>query len=468
MSSTGLCWIRRDLRLHDHPALKASLDNNDQTYLCFILDPTTLEPLKQKSVYDKRVHFIAQSLLELHQSLQQLGAGLIIVYGEPLEQLKQLVSRLKVNQIYFNRDYTPYALTRDASVTSYFQSLNVPCHSFQDHVIFEPDQVLTKDQSPYKVFTPYSKAWLSQFKPNEHARFLSYALKNIAFKSPFNPSSVEDILDLAGFKSDPPFLAGGTSEAKKHLDQFSSFISRYDHLRDFPALDHTSKMSVYLRHGCISIRELVNFALKNPSSGATTWLKELIWREFYQMIIYHFPHSKDLAFKPAYQELQYPGLEEHFEAWKTGQTGFPIIDAAMRCLNQTGWMHNRLRMITASFLCKILLYHWKAGERYFAWKLLDYEMPSNNGGWQWASGTGCDAVPYFRIFNPWRQSCKFDPEGDFIRTYCPELSSLDAHDIHRPSEGKNLPFSFELGESYPREIVDYTLNRSKAIALYKL
>lgn len=464
--SKALVWIRRDIRTYDHPALAKAIEENEHVYLCFIFDPDIIEPLKRKSTADKRLQFIAESLVEFIENLPKT-AGITIRYGEQTEEIPKLIDELKINALYFNRDYTPYARKRDKTIADLLKKKGVKVHSFKDIVIFEPEEIRKSDNDIYKVFTPYSKTWLAKFEIlGRYIKPFNVQLEKLRNDIQTNVKTVKDMLDLIGLHSDPNLFPGGTKEALKRLRHFEQKINNYDYDRDFISKDATSTLSVYIRHGCISIRDMVNTAIKYESNGAFIWLKELIWREFYQMIAYEFPHVGQAPFKESYQNLTYPGTEDYLKCWKEGQTGFPIIDAAMRCLNETGWMHNRLRMIVASFLSKILLVDWKRGERYFSWKLIDYEMPANNGGWQWSSGSGCDAAPYFRIFNPTTQSKKFDPEGEFIRQWCPELQLFNKHDIHCPSEAKRPPHHFKIGTNYPKPIVDYSLQRKRALAFY--
>ena len=471
MGTKALCWIRRDLRLHDHAALASALQNHDTVYLAFIFDNDILDPLKKRAASDKRVQFIAESLVEIQATLEHHQSGLLIRYGNPVIEIPALVKELKIDALYFNRDYTPYPIKRDQTVTETVTAMGCKVQTFKDHVMMEPRDILTAKKTPYQVFTPYSRAWRqaldSARQPDRKVR-----LTNLAPVLDSPATSLSRLLAFAGFEAMPPNTAapipkGGTAEGHAQLQRFSSMIDTYDHGRDFPYLDQTSRLSVYIRHGCISIREMVTAALAATSNGHEKWLTELIWREFYQMIFFHYPEVNTEAFQPKFKGLGFPTNEDYLAKWKQGQTGFPLIDAAMRCLNETGWMHNRLRMIVASFLSKTLLVDWKRGERYFSWKLLDYELASNNGGWQWAVGIGCDAAPYFRIFNPTLQSQKYDPNGDFIKQYCPELKALSPKQIHNPAEAKDLPISFRLGLDYPRPIVDYKSQRQKALSLYK-
>lgn len=465
---TGLCWIRRDLRLHDHAALSACAKAHSKFYVVFVFDEATLGPLRSKSTADKRLHFIAQSLLEIHLALKAAGGGLIIRCGDPTQEIPKLAKELGVQSLYFNRDYTPYSIQRDASVTFQLEEMGCQVQSFKDHVIFEPHEILNNQTQPFRVFTAYWKVWRQRLDSVGIPLHLVESLAGCgADLNATSVDSVTQILNQIGFVEAPSFLPGGFTEGQTQLSRFASKISVYDAARDYPSRDGTSMLSVYLRFGCISIREAVLAALSASGPGSEKWLAELVWREFYQMIFFHFPEVKTEAFQEKYRSLKFETNEDYLRAFKAGQTGFPIIDAAMRCLNQTGWMHNRLRMVTASFLTKILLVDWKRGERYFAWKLLDYELPSNNGGWQWAAGIGCDAAPYFRIFNPTAQSEKFDAEGDFIRLYVPELRELSNLQIHCPATAKQLPSSFRLGIDYPYPIVDYASQRQRAIEKFR-
>ena len=457
--SIGLVWFRRDLRLHDHAALSASVRENDKTHLVFVFDENILAPLRQKSRQDDRVHFICQSLLEMQEQLQKHGCSIILRRGCPREIIPNLVEKLNVDTLYFNRDYSPYPLERDSVVEKSLKSVNRSVKSFRDHVIFEPQEVLKNDGTPFRVFTPYSRAWLSSFHAGlSPTKAHECPLSKIANKDKSDFQSIEDVLNLADFEASPPLLPGGTSNGRQRLSDFQAAMKEYNHRRDLLFDEEgTSRISPYIRHGCVSIRELVLSALEHNTQGAEKWLSELIWREFNHMIVGNFPHVKTQPFNAKFNSFHYPGLEEHHQLWKAGKTGFPVIDAGMRCLNETGWMHNRMRMIVASFYCKILLLDWRRGAKYFAWKLLDYEFASNNGGWQWSAGTGCDASPYFRIFNPYLQSKKFDPEGTFIKKWCPELSHLSSKQIHEPPPVDN----------YPSPIVNYSLKRKEALELYK-
>ncbi len=446
MYKKGLVWCRRDYRLQDHHALFLAGQHCENVVVCFIFDTNILSHL---DTTDQRIAFIIESLRELDDDLRGMGSKLVIRVGDPIEKCTEIITQFGIDALYFNRDYEPYALTRDQKIHN---SVSIPVHTCKDSVIFEKDEVLTQKGAYYTVFTPYTNKWLS----------LLGKLPTFSTPTNFLPISEESSIhenrwfDLLGFDKKHPFLPGGRSHALRSLNQFTQWLNAYDEHRDFPHLNRTSNLSVYLRFGCVSIREMVKFCSPAKSKGAMIWLSELIWRDFYQMICHTHPNCNTKAIKPEYDRIQWLGSSEDFEAWCNGQTGYPIVDAAMRQLNTTGMMHNRCRMIVASFLCKTLLVDWRKGEAYFAKKLLDFDFASNNGGWAWASSSGCDAQPYFRIFNPYTQSQKFDSNGDYIRQYCTELSTIAAPLIHQPAE---LP-------GYPTPIVDYAINRQRALDMY--
>ena len=452
----NLCWIRRDLRLHDHAALANALSDGETT-LVFIFDINILNKLQNKS--DKRVTFIIQSLQEIEIKLQTKNSSLVIRYGKPEEEIPRLCQELNIQNVFTNRDYEPYAKKRDELVSKKLKALNVEFKTFKDSVFFEKHEVLTGSNSVYKVFTPYKNKWLEHFEETgKTVSNFNCPLKNLR---PFsNPTNIlkYDWSKKIGFIEDKPLLTGGTSHALKRLKQFTDHLEDYKEARNFPAIEGTSYLSVYLRFGNLSVRDMIRVAIENKSDGSQTWLSEIIWRDFYQMILDSHPYVEKESFKREYDKIKWPGIEQHFKAWCEGQTGFPIVDAAMRCFNQTGMMHNRLRMIVASFQCKILLMDWRKGEHYFAEHLLDFDLAANNGGWQWSSGSGCDAQPYFRIFNPYTQSQKFDSEGTFIRRWIPELAKASKKEIHRPD---TLMF-----QNYTAPIVSYETNRIRCLALY--
>lgn len=469
MSSTNLCWIRRDLRLRDHNALSHALKDGDKTYLVFVFDPDILGKLKEKR--DRRVTFIMESLSELEHELQEHGSSLIIRYGKPEVEIPKIIDDLKIDKLYFNRDYEPRAKKRDELVTSILKKKGVEVLNFKDHVFFEKHEVLNGSREIYKVFTPYKNKWLENFKTQDSIvpEFKTSLSKMAKFK---NAESIlkNDWYKIIGFIPTENELQGGEKEAVKRLKHFKKFISNYAKARDIPSLNQTSNLSTYIRMGNISIRELIRSSLEGKSEGHQVWLSELIWREFYQVILDVFPKVEKNCFKSDYDQIQWNGKKEHFKLWSEGNTGYPIVDAAMRCLNSTGMMHNRLRMIVASFLTKTLLIDWRLGEEYFAVNLLDFDLAANNGGWQWSASTGVDAQPYFRIFNPYNQSEKFDPDGIFIRQWCPELKHFSNKKIHFPHECdlvEQVEAKCFIGKDYPHPIVSYRVQKEKALEMFK-
>lgn len=451
----SLCWIRRDLRLHDHHALSAALEKGTTTVV-FVFDTHILDKLKDED--DRRITFIHESLVEIEKELNKRGSSLVVLYGKPEDEIPKLAEKLKVKAVFANRDYEPYAKKRDETVRKKLEKAGIEFHQYKDSVYFESREILTGSGAAYKVFTPYKNNWLHQFESSRRSiPEYSCSLKNLRKFENTESILAQDWFKIIGFKKNPPLLIGGTKIALKRLQEFTDRMVDYKEARNFPSVDGTSSLSVYIRFGNLSVRDMIRVAISKKSEGAATWLSEIIWRDFYQMILDQFPHVADGSFKPEYDKIKYSGEEAHFKKWCAGETGFPIVDAAMRCFNETGLMHNRLRMIVASFLVKILLVDWKKGEEYFAQHLLDFDLASNNGGWQWSSSSGCDAQPYFRIFNPYTQSEKFDPEGIFIREWVPELATLPNKNIHRP---ENVP-------GYPTPIVSYELNRLKALKMYE-
>lgn len=423
-SSVAIVWMRRDLRLKDNAALYHALRHHKKVLPLFIFDTCILTQLEDKT--DKRVEFIYTAILQLRQELEELRSGLLVLYGDPVEIFRQL----KPTSVYANHDYESYALKRDELVRASLSERNIPFNTFKDHVIFEKGEVLEKEGSPYTVFTPYSKQWKAKLnafyiKPYPTEKYFDSLIKVSSLPV---PSLSEIGFEPAGLIAPPRLIKKGV-------------IRNYHTTRNFPALEGTSRLSVHLRFGTVSIRQLV----KHAKSINETWLNELIWREFYSMILWHFPHVESSAFKPAYNNIQWRNNEREFQLWCAGKTGYPLVDAGMRELNTTGFMHNRVRMVTASFLTKHLLIDWRWGEAYFAQKLLDFDLASNNGGWQWAAGSGCDAAPYFRIFNPAEQQKKFDPRFEYIKRWVPEFGS----------------------EEYPKPIVDHSFARARVLSAYK-
>lgn len=461
----ALCWFRRDLRLDDHAALYAAFRAADQVVPVFVFDRPILDALVDKA--DRRVAFIHLTLQQLQAAFGKLGRGLIVVAGDPVQCIPQLARQYGATSVWAARDYEPAARVRDDAVSSALAAEGIALQLVKDQVIFETDEVLTGSRKPFQVFTPYKNAWLKQLSPFYVQPYPSR--RDLHRLMPMTRATLPSLGDL-GFAPVDLRLEPGPEGAEGLLADFMRRMAHYQTLRDYPASKGVSYLSVHLRFGTISIRQLVAMAWHQGDAGAQTWLSELIWREFYQMLIWHYPESARMAFKPNYRGLVFPDQPDWFTAWCAGQTGYPIVDAAMRQLNQTGYMHNRLRMIAASFLVKDLLIDWRQGEAYFAAKLLDYDLAANVGGWQWSASTGCDAQPYFRIFNPVSQSEKFDAEGKFIRRYVPELAALSDRDIHAPWLAKPLALQaagIVLGQHYPHPIVDHAVQREKALALFK-
>lgn len=465
----SLVWFRRDLRDYDHAALYHALKNSAQVFCIFVFDTEILDLLEDKA--DRRVEFIWESIKELKSALQSHGGDLIVAHGRTREIIPQQAERLGVDAVFSNRDYEPNAMARDEEVAQSLAKVDIEFHQFKDQVIFEKDEVLTQQGKPYGVFTPYKNAHLKKLndfylKPYPIDKYF----KNLAPHQAGEMPRLEDLgfqrTNLSQMK-----LPTGMQGAKSLFDDFTDRIKQYREARDYPAVKGPSYLSVHLRFGTISIRQLARTAWQMGGAGAETWLSELIWRDFYFKIMYHNPKIADgKAYKAEFDRLPFPNEKRLFHAWCKGETGYPLVDAAMRQLNQTGYMHNRLRMVVASFLVKDLLVDWRWGERYFAEKLIDFDLSANNGGWQWAASTGCDAQPWFRIFNPITQSEKFDPAGKFIRKYIPELAACSDKEIHAPwliPGLRQTMLGIEIGKHYALPVVDHALQREKALSLYK-
>jgi len=421
-------WFRRDLRLNDNNALYNALNSNIKVLPIFIFDKEILDKLTNKA--DKRVSVIYNLILTLQQKIVDCGSSLLVLYGNTQEVFEKLTIQYKINAVYTNNDYEPKAIERDSKIAQLLNKKNIKFLSYKDQVIFEKSEILKPDGKLYTVFTPYSKIWKKNLDIKKIENFTSEnLLKNLVKTTPFNMPKIESI----GF-IDTKFKIENYKINKK-------IIENYHNTRNFPYIDGTSNLSVHLRFGTVSIRELVKIAVNINQQ----WLNELIWREFFMMILYHFPKVENSAFKTKYESIPWRNNEQEFQKWCEGNTGYPIVDAGMRQLNQTGLMHNRVRMIVASFLTKHLLIDWRWGELYFAEKLLDFELSSNNGNWQWASGSGCDAVPYFRIFNPYEQVKRFDPDLLYIKKWVSNLNEF----------------------SYQQPIVDHKFARERAIMTYK-
>ncbi len=482
----ALVWLRRDLRVDDHAALHHALHSSQKVWVAFVFDTAILDTLPRA---DRRVEFIRDSLVALNAELHALaaragadgaeGVGLIVRHGNAVQMLPALASELGVQAVFASHDDDPYALTRDRAVRGTLAGLGIAFHTGKDQVVFERAEVLTASGTPYGVFTPYKNAWLKRLQseglPDYPVASLAGAL------APLPPALKASVPSLADLGFEPTNLHQlrmpvGPAGARELLAEFlRDRIDRYDETRDFPAVKGPSYLSTHLRFGAVSIRHLVREAwqrMQAGSRGAEIWLSELIWRDFYHQVLHHHPHVVGHAYRPEYNRIVWEKgrtADALFAAWCEGQTGYPLVDAAMAQLNQTGYMHNRLRMAVASFLTKDLGIDWRRGEHYFAIHLNDFDLAANNGGWQWAASTGCDAQPYFRIFNPVSQSRKFDASGKFIRRYLPQLAALPDDLIHAPWEAKPIDLqaaSVQLGSNYPLPIVDHAQAREKTLARY--
>ncbi len=469
----SLVWFRRDLRDFDHAALYHALKSSQQVYCAFVFDTAILDKLSNR--HDRRVEFIWESIKALKTALQSNGGDLIVIHGIAEDEIPKLAAKLSVNAVFTNHDYEPAAIQRDARVAESLEQNHIAFYHFKDQVIFEKDEVLSLAGKPYSVFTPYKNMWLKKIndfyvQPYPVERYL----KNLA--PPIDASQAATLISLEemGFLRTnlsqmrlPTGMAGGQQLFNDFLDR----ISKYKEARDFPGVKGVSYLSVHLRFGTVSIRHLARTAMEIGGTGAEGWLNELIWRDFYFQILHHQPYiAEGRSFKPEFDQLNFPNDPELFKAWCEGKTGYPLVDAAMRQLNSTGFMHNRLRMVAASFLVKDLLIDWRWGERYFAEQLIDYDFSANNGGWQWAASTGCDAQPWFRIFNPVTQSERFDAQGKFIRKYVPELSRCNDKEIHAPwhmSVDRQQDLKIMIGRDYPNPIVEHSVQRTKALDLYQ-
>jgi len=466
-ASAALVWFRRDLRAEDHAALHSALSEHAAVHCVFVFDREILDRLSSPG--DRRVEFIWESVRELKQTLGAMGGGLWVVHGRARDEVPRLAARLGVGAVYANRDYEPEALARDADVARRLEEAGIDFRTRKDQVVFERDEVRTRAGGDFSVFTPYRTAWLARLSPRDFAplRTAPHAGRLVAAGETAMPG-LEDLgfarTDLGALGISP-----GASGAAKALAGFRRRIDRYAEERDYPALNATSSLSVHLRFGTVSIRELVGYARKHGGAGAGVWLSELVWREFFFMVLASRPDVVEHAFRREFDRLQFDDAEAEWQAWCDGRTGYPLVDAGMRQLEQTGFMHNRLRMVTASFLVKDLGIDWRRGERYFATKLNDYDLAANNGGWQWAASTGCDAQPWFRIFNPVTQSRKFDPDGRFIRRYVPELARVPDQYVHAPwtmDEAAQRASCCVPGGDYPLPVVDHAEARKRTLARY--
>lgn len=465
---SALVWFRRDLRLHDNAALSATLQAADRVHCAFVFDTDILAALPEKA--DRRVEFIHGSVAALKADLEAKGGGLHILHGPARRLIPDLAARLGVEAVFAARDHEPFARQRDGAVARSLADQGRALHRVKDQVVFDTDEILTAAGRPFHVFTPYKRAWLARL---DAAALAPHPVEALLHR--LAPEAAGPMPGLADLGFEPTNLQAlgivpGEAGAQTRWRDFQARLDRYRGARDFPAVKGPSYLSVHLRFGTISVRELARFARDRGGEGAETWLSELIWREFYQMLLWHYPQTTEHAFQAKFDALAWPDPPGHFQAWCEARTGYPIVDAAMRQLNQTGTLHNRLRMIAASFLVKDLHVGWRRGERYFAQKLLDYDQAANVGGWQWSAGVGTDAQPWFRIFNPVTQSERFDPEGKFIRRYVPELADLPDKYVHAPWKmpaEEQARCGVMVGRDYPGPIVDHGRAREVTLALFK-
>lgn len=423
-------WFRRDLRLNDNTGLFHALKSETNVLPIFVFDTDILKALKTPN--DRRVVFIHRELERLKSELNRLGSDLVILSGEPLSIFKTLIKQYSVEKVYANRDYEPYARTRDKKISDFLGDQGIGFLTFKDQVIFEKNEIQTDQKKPYTVFTPYKKKWLSTLKPSD---FASYNTQ------PYQKNYAK----VAAITKMPTLKQIGVNDCDYEFPARTwspESMRKYSQRRDFPAMDQaTSHLGVHLRFGTLSIRELVRRGIKESE----VWLSELIWREFFMQILWHYPKVETRSFRPQYENIKWRNDKSEFQRWSQGNTGYPLVDAGIRELLQTGYMHNRVRMVVASFLTKHLLTHWYWGERFFARHLLDFDLAANNGNWQWAAGTGCDAAPYFRVFNPATQIEKFDPDYVYIKRWVPEWGT----------------------DKYAPPIVDHKLARQRALDEYK-
>ena len=428
MDKISIFWFRRDLRLHDNIALFNALKSGEKVLPIFIFDTSILDKLPKN---DARVSFIIKELRSMNEHLKSFDASIDILHGKPIEVFESLIKKYQIASVFTNQDYEPYAIRRDQEILELLKSENISFNSFKDQVIFEKNEITKKDGNPYVVYTPYSKKWIEAYEQINHIHYSSEDLLSQLYTQ---SKAKELTLEELGFEE--------TNTPIKNYIFNSRIINEYEETRNFPALDNTSKLGPHLRFGTVSVRQMVSRAEEQENK---TFLKELIWREFFMQILWHFPHTHKDSFKPKYDRIVWRNNEDDFKKWCNGTTGYPMVDAGMRQLNNTGFMHNRVRMLVGSFLCKHLLIDWRWGEAYFAEKLHDYEMSSNVGNWQWVAGTGVDASPYFRIFNPTSQIKKFDKDFSYIRKWVPDFQEL----------------------TYPSPMVDHKFARERCLRTYK-
>ncbi|MFZ2990425.1 cryptochrome/photolyase family protein [Ideonella sp.] len=488
----ALVWFRRDLRADDNAALSQALRSAAQVFCVFVFDQDILAPLPR---VDRRVEFIRESLVDLNAQLDRLaraqgvqGARLLVMHGQAQDCITRCALALQVDAVYANHDDEPAALTRDTGIATALRAADIELHTFKDHVVFERSEVMTATGGPYSVFTPYKNAWLKKLQHQhlapwpvaDQAAALAplppeAALRLSPDTTPNNPVPELATLGFEASNLQSLRMPIGSTGAAQLLDDFLERIDRYEESRNFPAVKGPSYLSTHLRFGTVSIRRLAREAwqrMQGGSHGAEVWLSELIWRDFYHQVLFHHPRVVGHCFKPEYDAVRWaegPDADALYAAWCEGRTGYPLVDAAMLQLLATGYMHNRLRMVSACFLVKDLGIDWRRGEAWFERHLNDFDLAANNGGWQWAASTGCDAQPYFRIFNPVTQSEKFDPEGKFIKRYLPCLAVLGKKSIHAPWLAKPIELAaadFKLGVDYPWPVVAHDEARGQTLARF--
>lgn len=482
----ALVWLRRDLRLYDNAALHHALKDSKQVWLTFIFDTDILKPLLKGELdpkglkHDRRVDFIWQGLQQIDDELRKQGGGLIVRFGKPTECIPEIAKELGVKTVFVNHDYEPLAIERDTTIKDTLEKLGIKFEGFKDQVIFEKKEILTNSNTVFSIFTPYKNNWLKTLQEKDLAAHECNPKPGQLATIPKKIDQAFPSLELMGFcpTGIESYLPPGSEGGQFFLEHFLPRIDQYQVGRDFPAIKGVSYLSTHLRFGMLSIRGLVREAHRRMlagSMGATIWLSELIWRDFYFMILANHPRlASGASFKPDYDNIVWESgakAKKLFAAWCEGKTGYPLVDAAMHQLNQSGYMHNRLRMVVASFLTKDLGIDWRWGEAYFAKHLNDFELSSNNGGWQWASSSGCDAQPYFRIFNPITQSEKFDSEGKFIKRYLPQLDKLSKKSIHAPWMAGHIELEAAgvvLGRDYPLPVVDHDEARKNTLVRYSV
>ncbi len=475
--SLAIWWIRRDLRLTDNTALHAALSDHELIAPVYILDPALLKSGRNADgTHGPRIAWMLDGLRALDTDLRAIGSRLIVRHGQPRTELPALAKQIGAAAVYFNRDYSPYALKRDSEMHTLLEGVGIAAHDFKDLVVHEATETLSQAGQPFSVYSPYRKAWNALPKPS-----LYPAPQHLHTPETIDSMAIPTAADFGMEAAAQPITEASEAAARKNLAEFMAApIYDYADNRNSPALDGSSIMSPYLRWGMISPRTAFDAAQhalstapnKDARDGVDKWIGELVWREFYYQVLARNPHVTRGAFRPMYDALQYENGQDVpalLTAWQTGQTGYPIVDAAMRQMNATGWMHNRCRMLTASFLCKDLLIDWKIGERYFMQRLLDGDLACNNGGWQWTAGVGTDAAPYFRVFNPATQAVKFDPDGAYVRRWLPELRNVPNQYIHEPH---TMPDDVQqaagciVGRDYPAPLVDHSVQRDRVLKLF--